>query len=168
MKRAFTLIEIMVVVAVIAIIIGISVPTFRAFFNKAPLERAISDVEVLCREARSKAIQDQRSMDLIINDAENTLTLSTAARVVRQPDEFTGKLVRSTQEAEKLTQVTLETELEVILPEPDEPGADVQIRFYPNGTAETLELVVSSTEGGYRLVIDPVTGHAKVADVEDR
>ena len=56
MKRGFTLIELMVVVMVMGVILGISIPTFRSILKKAPLQQAISDVEGSCRSARSKAM----------------------------------------------------------------------------------------------------------------
>ena len=166
MKRAFTLVEIMVVVAIIAILVGISVPTIRAYFNQAPLEKAISDLEGLCRTARAEAIVKQRSMLLTLNDGDNSLTLATAPRVVSEPDEVTGELVRTTEEASVLDQVTLDVELQIIEPQSLELGEDLQIRFYPNGTSHPLEVTITSGGEGYRLVLDPVTGHAKVTNLE--
>lgn len=167
MNRAFTLVEIMVVVAILGILAGITVPTFKAIMDKAPLEQAISDVEALCRQARAEAIVKERPMDVILNDSQNTVTLSTAARVVNRPDEITGEIARITEEASAVDSVTLEAELEIFDPVPLMPGDDVRIRFYPNGTAETLDLVVSDGGEGYRLVLDPVTGHTAVDNLEN-
>ncbi len=167
MKRAFTLVEIMVVVAILGVLVGITVPAFKAFLDKAPLERAISDIEGMCRLARSEAIMKERPMDVILNDSGNTATLSTAARVVNEQDEVTGEFIRNTKEAETLDSVELEAELEIIDPVPLLAGDDVRIRFYPNGTAETLELIVSEGGEGYRLILDPVTGQTAVNNLDD-
>jgi prepilin-type N-terminal cleavage/methylation domain-containing protein len=164
MKRAFTLVEIMVVVAIIAILIGISVPSFRAFLDKEPLEKAIADVEGLCRQARAEAIVNQRPMDVILNDVDDTVALVIAPRVVIKPDEMTGVNTQTTEEAREIDRVDLTADLQIIEPEQEEQGLDVHIRFYPNGTSEPLEVRVSSGDGAYRLILDPVTGHTKVAN----
>ena len=165
MKRAFTLVEIMVVMAIIAIMIGISVPAFYSFLKKAPLERAIADVEGLCRQARAEAIVNQRPMDVVLNDFDDTVALIIAPRVVVKPDDVTGVETRTTEEAREIDRVDLGADLQIIEPELEETSVDVIIRIYPNGTAEPLELLVWSSEGAYRLTLDPVTGNTKVKSV---
>ena len=57
--RAFTIVEVMVVLAIGAVFLGIGIPAFRALMGykeRAPLEQAISDVEDICRKARIEAI----------------------------------------------------------------------------------------------------------------
>ena len=162
MKRAFTLVEILAVLAIIGIMIGISVPSFRAFLDKEPLEQAISDVEALCRLARAEAIVNQRSMDVVFNDADETVALTIAPRVVTKPDDLTGEDIQATEEAREIDHVELLADLEIIDPEQEE--GRVLIRFYPNGTSESLQVRVSTTEGAYLLTLDPVTGHARVTN----
>lgn len=168
MKRAFTLVEIMVVVAVMGLLIGISIPAFRNITNKAPLEQGISDVESLCRQARAEAIVKQQAMDVLFNDAEEIVALTTAARVITAPDPFTGLMIKTTEETHLIDQVALEVDLQIIEPEPDEFTVDeIRIRFYPNGTSETLELRVVSNDEAYRLTLDPVTGRTAVINEEE-
>ena len=168
MKRAFTLVEIMVVVAVMGLLIGISIPAFRNIVKKAPLEQGISDVESLCRQARAEAIVKQQAMDVLFNDAEEIVALTTAARVITAPDPFTGLMIKTTEETHLIDQVALEVDLQIIEPEPDEFTADeIRIRFYPNGTSETLELRVVGDAEAYRLTLDPVTGRTAVINEEE-
>jgi len=168
MKRAFTLVEIMVVVAVMGLLIGISIPAFRNIVKKAPLEQGISDVESLCRQARAEAIVKQQAMDVLFNDAEEIVALTTAARVITAPDPFTGLMIKTTEETHLIDQVALEVDLQIIEPEPDEFTVDeIRIRFYPNGTSETLELRVVGNDEAYRLTLDPVTGRTAVINEEE-
>ena len=90
MRRGFTLIELMVVVAIMGVILGISIPAFRSIKEKAPLEQAISDVEAACRTARSRAILGKRVMEVYLNDEEDIVALSTASRSVMGTDLDTG------------------------------------------------------------------------------
>ena len=168
MKRAFTLVEIMVVVAVMGLLIGISIPAFRKIMNKAPLEQGISDVETLCRQARAEAIVKQRAMDVVLNETEEAVALTTAARVINAPDPFTGLIIKITEETQLIDQVFLQVDLQIIAPEADEFTVDeIRIRFYPNGTSETLELRVVGAGEAYRLTLDPVTGRTAVINEEE-
>tara|TARA_B100001146_G_scaffold193113_1_gene179441 strand:- start:105 stop:614 length:510 start_codon:yes stop_codon:yes gene_type:complete len=168
MKRAFTLVEIMVVVAVMGLLIGISIPAFRNITKKAPLEQGISDVESLCRQARAEAIVGQQAMDVVFNESEEIVALTAAARVINAPDPFTGLMIKTTEETQLIDQVALEVDLQIIEPEPDEFTLDeIRIRFYPNGTSETLELRVVGAGEAYRLTLDPVTGRTAVINEEE-
>ena len=166
MKRAFTLVEIMVVVAVMGLLIGISIPAFRNIMKKAPLERGISDVESLCRQARAEAIVKQREMDMVFNEMEESVALTTAARVVNAPDPFTGLIIKTTEGATVIDRVVLE-EVDLQIVEPVLDMDEIRIRFYPNGTSETLELRVEGDGGGYRLTLDPVTGRTMVINEDE-
>ena len=168
MKRAFTLVELMVVVAVMGLLIGISIPAFRKIMNKAPLEQGISDVETLCRQARAEAIIKQRAMDVVLNETEEIVALTTAARVINALDPFTDLVIKTTEETQIIDRVTLEVDLQIEVPKADKFTLDeIRIRFYPNGTSETLELRVVGDSGAYRLTLDPVTGRTTVINEED-
>ena len=168
MKRAFTLVEIMVVVAVMGLLIGISIPAFRSIIKKAPLEQGISDVESLCRQARAEAIVRQQAMDVLFNEAEEIVALTTAARVIIAPDPFTGLTVKVTEETQLIDQVALEVDLQIIEPESDEfTVGEIRIRFYPNGTSETLAVRVVGDDEAYLLTLDPVTGRTMVGPYTD-
>ena len=169
MKRAFTLVEILVVLAVGALLLGIGIPAFRKIINKAPLEQGISDVESLCRQARAEAIVKQRAMDVVLNEAEEIVALTTAARVINAPDPFTGLMIKTTEETQIIDQVALEVDLQIIEPKADKFTLDeIRIRFYPNGTSETLALSVADDDEAYLLTLDPVTGRTSVVPYTDK
>ena len=168
MKRAFTLVEIMVVVAVMGLLMAISIPAFRNIMKKAPLEQGISDVETLCRQARAEAILKQQAMDVVFNEAAEIVALTTAARVVTGPDPFTELMIKTIEETRLIVQVTLEVDLQIKAPEADEFTLDeVRIRFYPNGTSETLALSVGDGSEAYLLTLDPVTGRTTVGPYDE-
>lgn len=168
MKRAFTLVELMVVVAVLGVILGISIPAFRALLKKAPLEQAIHDVEGMCHQARSDAIINKRMMVLVLNDAEDTLTLQSAARTVMGVDAETGLETNVVEQGESLEYVKLGADLQIIEPVDEEFVGRLEIRFYPNGTAEPVDLRVTDGDGSYILSLDPVIGQPTVVNEENR
>jgi prepilin-type N-terminal cleavage/methylation domain-containing protein len=168
MKRAFTLVELMVVVAIAGLLIGISIPAFRNIMNKAPLEQGISDVESLCRLARAEAIVKQRAMDVVLNETEEVVALTTAARVINAPDPDTGLMIKTTEKTQIIDQVALGVDLQIIAPEADDfTEGEIRIRFYPNGTSETLALSVGDGSDTYLLTLDPVTGRTKVVEYNE-
>ena len=167
MRRAFTLVELMVVVAIMGVLLGISIPAFTSLSKKAPLERAISDVEAACRNARSKAILDKRVMEIYLNDTEDIVSLGTATRGIMALDMETGLETKQAEMGEQIESFQLEADLEIIAPRDDESTGELVLRFYPNGTAESVELRVFDSEGSYILVVDPVTGRTTVVNEEE-
>jgi type II secretion system protein H len=168
LNAGFTLVEMMVVVAIMGLLLGLAMLNFRAISQKEPLEQAVSDVEGLCRIARTEAIVKSRPMDLTINSETGQLLLSTAPQATNSPDSETG-----VEEAVVIDQASLpsDVEMEIIIPEDimdsETPGV-VVIRFYPNGTAEPLQgLIMLPGEGVYTMILDPVTGRLNVRDGED-
>jgi Tfp pilus assembly protein FimT len=163
----------MVVLAIMGLVLGLAVINFRAINQKEPLEQAVSDVEGLCRRARSEAIVKSRPMDLIIDSGSGLLRLATAPNSVNTLDPESDVLMATIEEAVAIDQASLPSnvELEIVVPEDaldsETPGV-VVIRFYPNGTAEPLEaLIMMSDEGVYTMVLDPVTGRLRVREGED-
>ena len=168
MKRAFTLVELMVVVAVMGVIIGISIPSFRSFLKKAPLEQAISDVEGMCRQARSDAIINKRTMELVLNDVEESLILRSAARTVMGVNPETGGEANLVEQGEVLERVELAVDLQILEPVDEEFVGQLKLRFYPNGTAEPVDLRVTDGGESYILSLDPVTGKPTVVNEDSR
>ncbi len=169
MRRAFTLVELIVVIAVMGVILGISIPAFRALMGykeRAPLEQAISDVEEVCRNARARAILDMRVMEVYLNDADDVVALNTATRTVMGVDMETGLEGRQPEYGEEKVRYQLQADMEIIAPVDDEFEGELWLRFYPNGTAEPVELRVFDGEGAYRLAVDPVTGQTVVVNEE--
>tara|TARA_Y100000588_G_scaffold393149_1_gene507792 strand:- start:945 stop:1454 length:510 start_codon:yes stop_codon:yes gene_type:complete len=166
MKRGFTLVELMVVVLVMGVILGISIPTFRSILKKAPLEQAISDVEAACRNARAKAIIDNREMEVYFNEIEDIVALSTSTRAVMTTDSVLGFEGRQIESGEEVERISLEADLEILSPRDDDFPGELTLKFYSNGTAEPVQLRVSGETGAYLLNVDPVTGHTTVVNEE--
>ena len=172
-NAGFTLVEIMVVVAIMGVLLGLALMNFQAVNQKEPLEQAVSDLEGLCRRARSEAIVKSRPMDLSLDSEAGQFRLSTAPHALNAPDPESGLLVATVEEAIQMDQASLpsDVEFEIVVPEVvndlDSTGV-VTIRFYPNGTAEPLEaMMLMPGEGVYTLVLDPVTGRLNVRDGVD-
>src|SRR6266550_6745511 len=76
---AFTLIEIMVVVAIMGIVMTIAIPTVYQQLHPESMRKAVSDVMEACGHARARAILDGVETDLVIRPADRQFDITAAA-----------------------------------------------------------------------------------------
>src|SRR2546421_171491 len=77
--RAFTLIEIMVVVAIMGIVMTIAIPTVYQQLHPESMRKAVSDVMEACSHARARAILDGVQIDLVIRPADRQFDVTAGA-----------------------------------------------------------------------------------------
>jgi len=177
--RAFTLIEIMVVVAIIAIVMTIGIPFLKyTFVGGEGIDKAVRDVKEACSHARANAILNGVETDLVIRPFDKRLEVVPGGSL-RVP------------ENDRLSSPSVSGE-EWRMPEPAAPGGAAvftvklsdkvmiqglgvngedwtedevaRVRFYPNGTSDEMSLVLISDKMEQRNVwLEVVTG---LADVE--
>ncbi|NTW06936.1 MAG: prepilin-type N-terminal cleavage/methylation domain-containing protein [Syntrophaceae bacterium] len=57
-KRGFTLVELLAVIAIMAILVAIGIPAYNDYVNKARVARAVSDIKMLEREIISYKVDN--------------------------------------------------------------------------------------------------------------
>src|ERR1035438_2877470 len=87
---AFTLIEIMIVVAIMGIVMTMSVPLVDKVWRKAPLRKAVADVVEVFSNARKRAIMQGTMTQVVLHPKENRLEVSGAASASRSSAEEGG------------------------------------------------------------------------------
>src|ERR1051326_2321953 len=182
-SRAFTLIELMVVVAIMGIVMTIAVPTIYQQLHPESMRKAVSDVMEACSHARARAILDGVQTDLVIRPGarwfdvvvasnpgsstgpENRLfSPDVSGRDWRMPAKRSttqggGGGAFSVKLSDKITIEGLGINGEDYTD--DESG---RVRFYPNGTSDEFSLVLLSIKGERRnITLEVVTA---MADVE--
>lgn len=70
-RRGFTVIELMVTLAILAIMMGLGVPSFRAFINSQRVKSATSELMTTLVIARSEAIKRNTAVAITPTDAAN-------------------------------------------------------------------------------------------------
>lgn len=156
---AFTLIEIMVVCAIIGIVLTMAVPSIYRKLNPESMQKAVSDIMEACSHARAHAILQSVSVELVIRaeggqisvqplgsgggagpgadrDLAEDLPAAAGAGV------FTARI--SDKIAVELLEVNFQDQMEF---------EEARVRFYPNGTSDEFRMLLVRPETQERRLI---------------
>jgi prepilin-type N-terminal cleavage/methylation domain-containing protein len=163
--RGFTLLEIMIVVAVMGIILLIGIPAIRSALHREALTQAIYDLTGACTKARARAILQGRTAELRIFPKTGKLEIADAISYRRveesspepDPDTRTGPSY-SVQLSDQITIELLDINFYEF------KDADVaRVHFFPNGTSDEFTIVVRSDSGERRKIsLEVVTALTEV------
>ena len=141
-RRAFTLIEIMIVVAIIGLMAALGAPSLLAMIQKDGMRKAVSDVADLLGDARAAAILKGQTTYVSFHPGDNLL------------DSSMGKSVHL---AEGIAMEGIGINLM------DFSETEVsRVRFFPNGTCDELTLVIHSGDDWRKITLEYSTALARV------
>jgi len=153
---AFTLIEIMIVVAIMGLIAAMGVPSILQSFRKDGMRKAVSDVMDVCAEARTQAILQNQKTAVVFYPPERRFAVESA----------TGGKNTS---AGGVTSATLPAGVEFAMVDinlQDYGASDwARVFFYPNGTSDEMTVVLHSSDDWRKITLEFSTGLASVSDV---
>ena len=145
----------MIVVAIMAIVMTMSVPIVYKTWRKAPMRKAVSDVQDVCFTARERAIVSKQKTSVLIHPAEGSFSVDggpvsgsnhgkTAAATL--PDNIKFAML------DIFRQDYLESEW-------------ARIFFYPDGTCDESVIVLMGRGESEKITLDYATGVPFVSDV---
>lgn len=136
-RSAFTLIEIMIVVAIMGMILLAGIPSLYRLMHKEGFRKTLSDIVEVCNDTRRDAIMNNRPSDFVLHPQDGTF-------------EGAGKKGKIENASIELLEVNLL----------DYKSADVvHVRFFPNGTSDEMWLVLQSDKGEWcRIALEITTG----------
>jgi prepilin-type N-terminal cleavage/methylation domain-containing protein len=176
-SAAFTLIEIMIVVAIMGVVLTMGVPIVYKAWHKAPMSKAISDIVEVCSHARALAIMQGKEVDVVFHPREGRFEVSSpAASAPAQPGTLPGQIPQapafptnsapasgsglSAQLSEKILIEMMDINK---LPHEFRDDEVARVRFFPNGTCDELTLILVSDQNERReITLEITTGLANV------
>ena len=171
LARAFTLVEILVVVAIIGVVMAISIPSLYRQLHADSLSGAVDAVLEACRTARGRAILEGVPMELVIRPLDRTMQVGAAmGNVGASPaggaEAGTQTSAPAAAPSEAMSgrisdRIAIEI-LDVNFIEYKEEDA-ARVRFYPNGTSDEFTIVLRKDGDWRKISLEVVTA---MADVE--
>lgn len=160
-RAGFTLIEIMIVAAIIALICTMAIPNIYQLAKKAGLRRAVSDLRDVCANARAQAIFTGREVTVVFYPLERRFGISgSSAPASTAPDGGGSAPFEEMPGAETTGIIPEDISLEMLDVNQSEykDSAWTRVRFYPNGTCDELTIVYRTDDNEYRkLALEPTT-----------
>lgn len=179
-RLGFTMIEILVVVAIMAIVLGIGIPSMFRVITKTPMAQAVSAFVEGCDKARGAAILDGVPSELIIDVEDGRLILSvrTAPQWTHTGSEGEEGLVGGSKTLAGSGGFRTALSEDVVLRElfinqrdyldaSTTQTDDARIRFFPNGVCDEMNVLISLGSEFQKIMLDPVTGGTDVEKVKD-
>jgi prepilin-type N-terminal cleavage/methylation domain-containing protein len=136
----FTLLELIVTLAVIAVVVGLTVPTIGRSTEAIRVRADVAGFGALLRHAREQAITTRRPQAVVVDPAARRLTL-----VAGGPD---GEARQSRTLSERLSVEA-------------NPPAALVVRFEPQGGSSGGDFRLSAGSITYRLTVDALTGRVR-------
>jgi prepilin-type N-terminal cleavage/methylation domain-containing protein len=168
---AFTLIEMMIVVAIIGLIAALGVPSILQVFRKEGMRRAVSEVRELLGDARARAIYTGQTTQVVFHPAEKRLEISAgpAAPLMGTPANISASTLSPSSLSIPQGFVSLPDNVFIAMLDIDlldRSGDEAAgVCFYPNGTCQELVLVLHSGDEWQKITLEFSTALASAGPV---
>lgn len=171
-RKAFTLIEIMLVVAIMGIAMTMSYPAISDMVHRAPLSQGVRDLMEGCRKARAIAILQGSPTELRIYPQDGRIEVAAVAvdadPTVTETAPKSGIIAEPSVEAKPAmgfsAQLSDRIRIEMVdVNFIEYKDADMaRVRFYPNGTSDEFTMVLNSETEFRKITLEVVTALAQV------
>ena len=149
--RAFTLIEIIIAVAILAVILLMAVPSLEGVYADRKLRASLDQFNNLVRTAQEHAVNEHRAYLIVWGDKE----------VIVQPEAFT-------RDEERVAVATFNLEhgeiVTLTLPAALTKKPPGEWIFWPSSTCEPATVHYEGRAGTWTENYSPLTGHGDLTD----
>ena len=190
--NGFTLIELMIVVALSLLVLRIALPNIARALEKEGMDKAVTDFMEGCKQARALAILTGASTELVIQAEDGRMSIRKNSAPILMRRQFgdteappidppaadpSGNPPKSRSKTDRMAHfertipedIALELFSVNFIDQMEYPEGI--IRFHPNGTSDecSVVLLLPDNEGDVRRLIslNPLTGIARSQDPKD-
>jgi prepilin-type N-terminal cleavage/methylation domain-containing protein len=170
-QTAFTMLEIMMVVAIIGLLMTMSVPAILRTMHQGPLRKAVNDVLNICSHARAQAILHGVTTTVVFHPQSGDVMLAgiastNSAAGFAPPGEASS--VASNAAALNSTHFDdsiIIDMLDVNLSEYKDASLAL-VRFFPDGTSDEMTLIIHSGNQYWKISLEVTTGRASLETIQ--
>jgi prepilin-type N-terminal cleavage/methylation domain-containing protein len=149
-RRGITLLELVVVVAIIGLVVGVTFPSLTAGLESVRLVSATDSVAAFLNSAVNRSQRRQEPVEVVVDFKQNLISAysndPSYSRELKMPDG-----------------IGIEAVLPVESTNPEEPR---RIVILPGGSVPGIGIQLLSRRGARRLIrLDPMTGYPRVESV---
>jgi prepilin-type N-terminal cleavage/methylation domain-containing protein len=160
--RAFTLLEIMMVVAIIGLIMAMGIPSILSVLHENPMRKAVNDTLEICSHARAQAVLQDKITTVVFHPQTREVALNSIAPAGETPPSKLGaQPLNSTQFDISIAIEMLDVNLQEY-----KDADEARLRFFPNGTSDELTLVLHSGSEWRKISTELTTGITSVGPVQ--
>ena len=161
-RAAFTLLEIMIVVAIMGIVLTIGVPSFYRALSKNDLARAVNDTIEGCKTARDGAILQGIPYEFVVKENGELNVVPMPGREQRTEESPGGekKDTYSSPYAAFPRQLGEDVMVQLVGVNFVElmNAPEARVRFFPNGTSDEFTIIYNWKGDQRTIQLDVVTG----------
>lgn len=162
--HAFTLLEIMVVVAIIGIIFLMGIPAIREAAHREALSQAIRDMAEACRHARERAILGSKPAELRIYPHSGRIEIGdvSAAPAADDAPPASAAAPKTGSGFSAVLSDHLTIQMLTVNVSDFKDAEVARVHFYPNGTSDEFLMVLHSSDTGElrQITLEAVTALA--------
>ena len=154
-RGAFTLIELMIVIAIMGLIAAMGLPSLMKMVQKEGMRKALSDIQECCAAARARAILTQAPVAVTFHPNNGDCSFSTD-----NPGQGATYVTSS-----QLPNGVVLTMLDINWQDYSESDYG-KVWFYPNGTSDEMTIVLHDRTRDRKLTLEFATGSLRISDVD--
>jgi len=155
--RAFTMIEIMLVIGILALVMTLGVPAIYSSVKKGPMRSAITGVTQACDIAKARAVLGGKRVNITFKPLERSYSVEGGAMKGAGPGVTGSGTIDES--------IVIEM-LDVNLTEYREQDTAL-VRFYPDGTSDEFTLILNLDGNWVKLALDPTTSTLNIGKVDE-